>query len=247
MGLNAVIAEFAGQIAIELDEFCRLTLERAQFQDRPHDIFVLAERLGMEIVVDHKESQRARCVRLQRGTRSRWLLVLQRDARRERLQWAAAHELGETLVADAAIKLGWDIDDIQPKVREWLANEIAKRLLLPFPQFVTDGTNLGWDLLRLKGLYPNVSHEVIARRMLDAPFPVIITVFDNGSLSWRKSNSPVVLPPLSEHERTCWLAAYDSQQMTQYEDTVESIACWPIHEEGWRREIMRTQTAWMEW
>jgi len=247
MGLNTMMAEFAGQIATELDEFCRSTLDRAQVEPRPDDIFALADRLGIEIVVDHRASQRARCVRLRRGAQSRWLLVLQSDARPERLQWAAAHELGETLAGEAASKLGWDIDDIQPDVREWLANEIAKRLLLPFPQFVTDGTNLGWDLLQLKGLYPNVSHEVIARRMLDAPPPVTITIFDNGRLYWRKSNQLMLSPTLNQQERRCWQAAHESGETARYEDPRQSIACWAVHEDGWRREIMRTQAAWIEW
>lgn len=248
MGPYFLVPEFATQIAAELDEFCRVTLERAHITANHLDMLLLAQRMGMEVVIDPDSSQRAKCVRLQQGTRTRWVLLLQRDIRPERLQWAAAHELGEALAAQAAAWLHLDVDDIQPDAREWLANEIAKRFLLPFPQFVSDGIETGWDLIQLKKRYPNVSHEVIARRMLDAPIPVIITILDNGRLSWRKSNGPVASPPpMTSQEKACWVAAHRNGQSVRHEDQRGSIACWAIHEAGWRREIVRTEACWLDW
>lgn len=247
MGPHFIMPEFSVQVAAELDEFCRTILEHARGTEQHLDMLLLAQRLGMEVVIDQEGSQRARCIRLDKGPKVRWVLLLQREARPERLQWAAAHELGEALAAQAAARLGWDIDDIQPSGREWLANEIAKRFLLPFPQFVVDGNEVGWDLIRLKERYPNVSHEVIARRMLDAPPPVIITIFDNGTLYWRRSNGPVGSPPMTPREKACWAAVHQGGQSVQDEDHTETIACWAIHEVGWRREIMRTEVFWTDW
>ncbi len=246
MGPNTVISEFAGQIATELDEFCRLTVERLCGTEYPDDMFRLADRLGMEIVVDGKETHRARCLRIQRGAKSQWVLIVRDEPRRERVQWAVAHELGEALAGQAIVQLGWDVEDIRPVHREWLANEIAKRLLLPFPQFLADGAALGWDLYRLKQQYPNASHEVIARRMLDAPPPIVITIFDNGRLYWRRSNTPIASPPLTQQEKTCWRAAHERGEAVRLENAVESIVCWTIHENGWQREILRTEAIWLE-
>jgi len=247
MGPHFIMPEFSAQVAAELDEFCRTILERAQIVGNCLDVLLLAQRLGMEVVIDQDGPHRARCLRLYQGSQARWVLLLHRDVRPERLQWAAAHELGEALAAEAAARLGWDIDDIQPAGREWLANEIAKRFLLPFPQFVVDGNEVGWDLIRLKERYPNVSHEVIARRMLDAPPPVIITIIDNGTLYWRRSNGPLVSPPMTPGEKACWTATHHGGQSARHEDPRESIACWAIHETGWRREIMRTEVFWIDW
>ncbi|HOP77702.1 MAG: ImmA/IrrE family metallo-endopeptidase [Thermogutta sp.] len=246
MGPNAVIGEFAGQIAAELDEFCRSTVERVCGTEYPDDMFRLADRLGMEIIVDGGESHRARCLRIQRGEKSQWLLIVRDEPRWERMQWAIAHELGESLAGQAIMKLGWDVEDLQPVHREWLANEIAKRLLLPFPEFLSEGAALEWDLYRLKEQYPNASHEVIARRMLDAPRPIVITIFDNGRLYWRKSNSLIASPPLTQQEKACWRAAHETGQSVRYQNAVESIVCWTIHENGWQREILRTESPWLE-
>lgn len=247
MGPHFVLPEFAAQISAELDDFSRAILERACITGSPGDMLLLAQRLGMEVIIDEEETHRARCVRLRQGTQSRWLLLLRREIRPERLQWAAAHELGEVLAIEAITHFGWDLGEIQPTGREWLANEIAKRLLLPFPQFILDGREVAWDLIRLKERYPHASHEVIARRILDAPIPVVITIFDNGELYWRKSNASAAPPPVTSPERSCWIAVHQTGQAMYYEDHEQSIGCWAIHEDGWRREIMRTQACWLEW
>ncbi|MGQ9503551.1 MAG: hypothetical protein ACUVQG_00850 [Thermogutta sp.] len=247
MGPHFVMPEFAAQISAELDEFCHSVVERASLTGHPFDMLLLAQQLGIEVAIDAEGTQRARCVRLQQGLQTRWLLLLRGEVRPERLQWAAAHEIGEILALDAMVYLGWDVNELQPAGREWLANEIAKRLLLPFPQFLMDGRELGWDLIRLKERYPHASHEVIARRMLDAPIPLVITIFDNGELYWRRSNAVFSPPPLTCQERSCWKTAHHTGQAIVYEDHEQSIGCWAIHEEGWRREIMRTQAYWLEW
>lgn len=246
MGPHFLLPEFAAQISTELDEFCRGMIERACLTSYPADMLLLAQRLGIEVVIEEEGTQRGRCVRLRHGSQPRWVLFLRCEPRPERLQWAAAHELGEVLAIEAIIHFGWDLNEIQPTGREWLANEIAKRLLLPFPQFLLDGREVAWDLIRLKERYPHASHEVIARRMLDAPIPVVITIFDNGGLYWRKSNASTAPPPVTSPERSCWMAVHHTGQAMYYEDHEQSIGCWAIHEDGWRREIMRTQVCWLE-
>ena len=81
------------------------------------------------------------------------------------------------------------------------------------------------------------SHELIARRMLDFPSPVIISVFDQGRLFLRRSNLPGVVPAPSaeetQHQRTA-----HAQNEPQGGNV---IRCWPVHEAGWKREILRRE------
>jgi hypothetical protein len=51
---------------------------------------------------------------------------------------------------------------------------------------------------------------LIARRMLDFPLQIIISVFDNNRLSWRKSNTAGRVPRLDDRELACRTAAHNS-------------------------------------
>jgi hypothetical protein len=113
--------------------------------------------------------------------------------------------------------------------------------LLPGGWFASDAAACGWDLLALKRLYATASHELIARRMLDMPPAVIITIYDQGRTYFRQSNQPGRVPPPSEAETACWQAVHRGNQPHDRFDPTRSIRGWPVHEPGWKREILRTE------
>jgi hypothetical protein len=126
-----------------------------------------------------------------------------------------------------------------------MLNRLASCLLLPRKWFAEDGRATEWDLPTLKEVYRTASHELIARRMLEMPSPVIITLFDQGKLQWRRSNVLRRPPPLTPPEEQTWREAFDSADSTRHEggdlpEGIDEVRCWPVHEPGWRREILRT-------
>jgi hypothetical protein len=126
-----------------------------------------------------------------------------------------------------------------------MQNWLASCLLLPRPWFADDGQAVGWDLPTLKEIYRTASHELIARRMLEMPPPVIVSLFDQGKLQWRRSNVLSRPPLLTPPEEQTWRTAFDGARATQYDgedlpEGIDDVRCWPVHEPGWRREILRT-------
>ncbi|MHC4177854.1 MAG: hypothetical protein ACYSWU_10125, partial [Planctomycetota bacterium] len=107
--------------------------------------------------------------------------------------------------------------------------------------FAADGSNCGWDLLRLKARYATASHELIARRMLECRPPVIVTIFDQGRLHFRRSNLPGRVPPPSSNEIDCRQSVHDGNRPVQTCEGLRTIQGWPVHEEGWKREILRAE------
>jgi len=84
--------------------------------------------------------------------------------------------------------------------------------------------------------------------MLEMSPPVIITLFDQGSPKWRRSNTRCCAPRLTAEEKQTWHASFDEGKTSQYRgdhlpEEVEDVRCWPVHEPGWRREILRTALA----
>jgi hypothetical protein len=122
-------------------------------------------------------------------------------------------------------------------------------LLLPRRWFATDGGDHDWDLFELKDRYSTASHELIARRMLEMRAPVVITVCDQGRISWRRSNVTARAPGMLAEEKDVWRAAHESglvsDQTIDSETGLERVQCWPVHELGWKREILRSEVA--EW
>jgi hypothetical protein len=107
--------------------------------------------------------------------------------------------------------------------------------------FGLDRLRAGWDLLMLKSRYATASHELIARRMLECRPPAIITIFDQGSIHFRRSNLPGRVPPLSAAERECWQVVHEQNRPREARDGLRRVQGWPVHEEGWKREILRTE------
>ena len=228
----------AGMDAVVLD-----LLKEAGVAAPPVDAMDLARRLGITVAIDELQEGRARFVRL-RGRRecdARPTILLRPDDRRERQQWAVAHEIGEHAAQRVFAAWGADPCEAAPRAREDVANCLAGRLLLPSAWFVADGLRTGWDLLSLKSRYATASHELIARRMLECRPPAIITIFDQGAIYFRRSNLPGHVPPPSAAERDCWQAVHRGNRAEQVLDGPRRIQGWPVHEPGWQREILRSE------
>ena len=100
-----------------------------------------------------------------------------------------------------------------------------------------------WDLLELKERYNTASHELIARRMLEMRPPIVITVCDQGRVHWRRSNV-TSRPPEMLAEETRRLARLRIERAcrrvnrSMAKQDWNRVRCWPVHEPGWKREIM---------
>ncbi len=238
------------EIAVEeyggvLDAVAADVLVEAGVAGPPVDAFQVAATLGIVVAWDDRQLGRARCVRIKghRGRAARPAILLRHDPRPEREQWAAAHEIGEHRACRVFAALGVDPREGPPDLRERVADQLAGRILLPAAWFAADGAATGWDLFALKGRYLTASHESIARRMLEMAAPAIVSIFDQGRLSFRRTNAPGRVPPLSATEVACWRAVHRDQRPHVVRDELIRVQAWPIHEDGWKREILRTEVA----
>lgn len=233
------IAEVVNDCAAEL-------LAEALIDRPPINAIEMAQRLGIVVAQDSQSQVRGRFVRLgQSRGGNRGTILLAEEPRPERRQWATAHEIGEFAAHRVFSELGIDPEDIGAGEREQMANRLANAILLPFEWFRADGFAVDWDLFELKEVYSTASHELIARRMLEMSPAVIVTLFDQGKLVWRKSNVIRRPPPLVPAEHGTWHVAHDRNEPAQYEcrelpEGLRDVRCWPVHENGWKREILRT-------
>ncbi len=231
------------EFSAALDAVAADVLDVARADGPPIDAFALARTLGLVVAWDAGQQGRGRIVRLRSfaDTATQGSILLRPEPRHERLQWAVAHEVGETCACQVFDRLRVDPREAPPGAREMVANQLAGRLLLPQAWFAEDGRRLGWDLLELKDRYRTASHELIARRMLDFATPVIITVFDHGRRTFRRGNIPRRLPPPSSLELAAWRTAHEHSQATQDADARCRVQAWPVHEPQWKREILRSE------
>ncbi len=194
------------EISAGLDGVVEEILAQCRWKKPPVDAFRVAQTLGIIVALDDCQTGRARYVRLHNRSASRpkAAILLHSDPRMERRQWAVAHEIGEHAACRAFNRLGADPCESSPRAREQIANQLAGRLLIPSLWFGEDGPALKWDLLALKRRYTTASHELIVRRMLECSPPVIITVFDQGRITFRRGNIPGRIPPPSAAEWSCW-------------------------------------------
>ena len=84
------------------------------------------------------------------GTVGQGTIVVGPAERPERLQWAVAHEIGESVAHRVFSALGVDPQAAPENAREQVANHLASCLLLPRDWFAADGSELDWDLFALK-------------------------------------------------------------------------------------------------
>jgi hypothetical protein len=213
-------------------------LDRAGWRAPPVDALSLAERVGVDVAFDAAQENRGRFVRLP----GRAAILLRPEERPERLQWAAAHELGEMHIARIAEESP-DAGDLAPEVREALANRFAARLLLPECSFPEDAERRNGNVPALKAIYTTASHELVALRMLDFDVPTVITVFDHGRPTRRRSNLPAGTPSLQPVEQRAQGDAHILGLPVDLTHGSLRVQAWPIHEPGWKREILRATLA----
>ena len=233
----------AEQYTAALDTCAEEVLREAEITGPPVDAILVARRLRLQIATDSTMNVRARFVRL--GGTSEGTILLANDPRPERRQWAVAHEIGEFVAHRVVELLGVDPIELPPSCREEIANRLAGCLLLPRKWFNDDGLAVAWELMNLKEIYRTASHELIARRMLEMPPPVIITLFDQGQPQWRRSNLLQRPPGLIPVEQQTWRATFERARANEYPsgdlpEGITDVRCWPVHEPGWQREILRT-------
>lgn len=231
------------EFSAALDDVAAEVLVHWDKDDAPIDAFRLARALGLAVAWDDRQPGRGRVARLSAhtGGTTQGSILLRREPRRERLQWAVAHEIGELCACRVFERLSVDPREAPPAARESVANQLASRILLPRDWFDRHGRLCGWDLLALKSRFPAASHELIARRMLDFGPSVIITIFDHGRRTFRRGNLPFRSPPLSETEKSVWRTAHEQSQPAIEGDFCRRVQAWPVHEHDWKREILRTE------
>ena len=243
------------ELSAALDAVADEVLAAAGVDQPPVDALTLAGAMGITVAWDDRQPGRARYVRLRgrhpiggaskmshrMGGRPRATILLRPDPRWERQQWAVAHEIGEHVAHRLFARLGVDPRETAANAREVVASHLAGRLLVPTAWFVADAASCGWDLLTLKARYATASHELIARRMLECRPAVVVSIFDQGRLYFRRSNLPGRVPPPSAAEMDCWRAVHGRNRPRQTHDGLRTIQGWPVHEEGWKREILRTE------
>jgi hypothetical protein len=226
-----------------LDAVAAEVLEEAGVAEPPVDAMAITRSLGITVALDERQHGRARYVRLGgiNGRGPRPTILLRPEPRPERQHWAVAHEIGEHVSHRVFSALCVDPREVAPNARETVAAQLAGRLLLPGAWFAVDAPACGWDLVALKARYSTASHELIARRMLDLPPPVVITIFDHRRVSFRRSNVPGRVPPPSSAEMACWRTAHQRNRPQESGDGLVTVRAWPVHEPGWKREILRTE------
>jgi hypothetical protein len=235
------------EIAAALDACAAEVLWEAGVSEPPVDAMAVADRLALVVARDSSMTCRGRFVRLAAGTRcgGQGTILVGEAERPEREQWTVAHEIGESVAYRVFERLGVACEDVLPSGREYVANRLASCLLLPKRWFAVEGRELDWDLIALKDRYATASHELIARRMLEMRPPIVITVCDLGRVHWRRSNVTARPPAMLPEETALWREVHDTglpaEQMLDFETGISLVRCWPIHEPGWKREILRSE------
>jgi len=237
------------ELSAALDSVAEEVLDEARVDGPPVDALIVAARLGIGVAWDSDQEGRGRYVRLSShsGGTPRPAILLRPEPRAEREHWTVAHEIGEHVAHRVFAALSVDPAEAPPGVREMVANRLAGRLLLPRRWLVEDVARYDWDLAELKLRYASASHELIARRMLEFPPPIIITIYDQCRITLRRSNVPGRVPAPSEAETRVWREVHESAQPAREEEATVEIHGWPVHEPDWQREILRTALSKPEW
>lgn len=194
------------EAAATLDEVAEQLLWEAGVGEPPVDAFFVAMRLGLVVAEHAALPSRAQFVRVagEAAIAEQPTIVLGDDDRFERRQFAVAHELGEFAAVRVFEQLGVDPRHVPLDAREQVANRLAGRLLAPQRWLKKEGLACEWDLALLKDTFWTASHELLARRMLDMSPPIVITVFDEGQVAWRRSNFRAGNIAMLEDEHSAW-------------------------------------------
>lgn len=206
----------------------------AQISNPPVDALLLSQRLQHTLLWDASQIGRGRLIRRDGET----TILLRPEARPERVQWAAAHELGESVAWRVCQSVGVDADDVSPRQRETLANELAQRILLPDNWWRSAVAQSAGDLLQLKALFATASYELLAWRLLDLPEFRVITIWDQGQMTRRRCNRPGSPQRLTVAESRVWETIHSHGGRASEHPATGRVAGWAIHEPEWKREIL---------
>jgi hypothetical protein len=77
--------------------------------------------------------------------------------------------------------------------------------------------------------------------MLDLPEPCIITILDNDSISRRRSNSWPIRRKLEPPEQECQRYVHERDRPKIVRRDGWTVHGWPVHQENWKREILRSE------
>lgn len=245
-----MLSEFTyEEFSAALDGVADEVLEEARVAAPPVDALIVAGRLGIGVAWDAGQDGRGRYVRLRGRShrKPRPAILIRPEPRPEREHWTVAHEIGEHVAHRVFAAMAVDPAEAPTGARETVANRLAGRLLLPRRWLEEDVAECGWDLAELKLRHPSASHELIARRMLEFPPSVIVTIYDQGQITFRRSNVQGRVPAPSDMEARVWRHVHDSGQSASEQDATTDVHGWPVHEPEWRREILRTTIGEPEW
>lgn len=216
-----------------VDEAVQECLAAAGIDGPPVDPAEVAQALGLAAQWDAALGGRGE----RRTVGGRSVILIRPDERDERECFALAHEIGEELSNRIAERLDVCVDS--ERWREDLANLFAGRLLCPFGWLQEITSTGGVDLRNLKEVFATASHEVISRQLIWLPVPSVITIIDNGTIRTRMGNVAHTRR-LTPGEDRVWRGCHESGEDIDHAAGLLRVQAWAIHEQGWRREILRT-------
>lgn len=222
-----------------IDELISGVLRRLAIENPPVDAMFIARALGCELAFDAGQQGRAR----QKTLDGRTAIFLQPDDRPERLQWAASHELGEVFAWQICERVSECLDELPLNFREQLANRFASRFLLPTAWFAQQLRESGFDLYLFKEQYRTASHELIARRLLDFYPDRILTIVDQDQVVCRQNGHHARPGPLLSFERQLVSRCRESGRCLSQDSRGIRCDVWPVHEPGWKRQILLTYSS----
>jgi Zn-dependent peptidase ImmA (M78 family) len=234
--MTSLVLSESQSLVSACDEVAEELLAEAGWSNPPVDAFQLAAELGYEIAFDARQQERGRFKRLA----GRPTMFLSPDDRPERLQWAAAHEIGESAAWRVFEILDLDPELAETDFRETVAAHLASALLLPRRQFEADVVRHDGDVPALKAKYATASHELILTGQLRMETLMLASIFDHGELRRRRTNGRLAPPPLMTVERQAQLRAHATGRPVVLTGRGVRVQAWPVHEAGWKRELLRT-------
>jgi Zn-dependent peptidase ImmA (M78 family) len=138
----------------------------------------------------------------------------------ERQNFTIAHEYCEIQLENKT--------DLPLDEQHQLANIMAGELLLPDDEFKPAVNR--YDLHELKKIFPSVSYEVIARRLVQFK-PLVVTIFDNGLVTSR-FGSPLIRFPQSatQLEQTTAQSCYETKKTVSVSEPLMTVSGYYIEE-----------------
>jgi Zn-dependent peptidase ImmA (M78 family) len=151
-------------------------------------------------------------------------------ARSVRQHGSIAHECAHFVLRSS------DEDDPEPAARY-----VAGALMLPRAAFDRDLRETAWNLDELRRRHPNVSAEMIARRVVELR-DAVVTILDAGKVRarvaspWSHAPAPKRLTPIERELLDAALASGEAQRAN------DLLSAWPVFDGRWRRVIVVAET-----